>query len=315
MDGLECHLIPGFWKKTEDKKTRRRQVLEEETNRDGHWVRDFSVRQESWPIIEHWAHEHGYRLCALKGRRRLYQKGWNADAYMTWVDVRHDPNRIVLTSWITVGFKLRAFTLFVLPPELPIEPTGFKGIRTRRDACRDLNSLLMRLRQPEILNSDGFHITDIDLSTLTLGAFLLLPLHYFLIAASLKMEVRTGLSNALLQTIAPKLQTLLVIGVGFTLVHHFGIIRKFGQLWVKGISVAVFSFLFAIVSVVLMTKTSSEVLEQKISYHCVLHFDEKKCAERLSILNLVQREALTKRIESLQKQLAQKTEAYGPKPR
>lgn len=305
-------MLPGFWKKSEEKK-RRRALLEEETNRDGHWYRDFSVRQESWPLIEHWASEFGYRLVAMKGKRRLYQKGDESSLYQTLVDFRHEENRVVISCWITVSFKMRVFTLFRIPQELQVEPQGgWKGIRARRDACRDLNPLLVRFRQPEIVGSQGFHLTDIDLSTLFLAAILFIPLHAFFIASLLKLQLRPGLSNILLMQVGNKTQTLLIAASFFLLVHHFGILRFLRQAWAKTVSVTTLSLLFSLLTVFIVTRTRTEMAVARVMHNCVMSFEEKTCASELKSLSAKERETLSAHVLLFQQQLANRPSAPAP---
>lgn len=307
-------MLSGFWKKSDDKKKRSRVRLEEDTNRDGHWFRDFSVRQESWPAIESWASEFGYRLVAMKGKRRLYQKGDEESLYQTFVDFRHEENRLVVSSWITTNFKMRLMTLFLVPEVLLVDPQkSWKGIRVRRDTCRDLNGLLSRFRQPEILGSLGFHITDTDLSTLFLSAFLIIPVHAFLVASLWKLQVRAGLSNALLMQVGNKAQTLLIAAILCVVLHHFGVIRFFKAAWAKSTSVAVFTVLFSVLAIFVGTRTRSEMQISRVVHHCVMYLDEGACAAELKGMNPKDREALMKQVVSFHHQLATRTDqVYGP---
>ena len=275
----------------------------EDFDREGHWVRDFKVRQESWSIIEHWASECGYRMVACKPRRRLYQRG-NSKAYLTLVDIRHEEHRVVLTSWIQVGFKLRLATLWVLPKELPVEAAGFLGIRTRRAATRDLNLLLGRLRQHEILNSRSFNVFDLDLSTLLLSAVLIIPWCYYAFSSALRVEVRPGLSASLLGTLATKLMLLFVVAMTVILLHHWVMVKKMSKTWIKITSASVLGILFAALSMVFVTRTATEIREQKIAHHCILRFDSARCSQELAQMSPKDREILTKRMDAVQKELA-----------
>lgn len=289
-------------------------LLEEETNREGNWCRDFSVRSESWPLIEHWTSEYGYRLVAMKGTRRLYQKGDDESLYQVFVEFRHQENRIILSSWIQTNFKMRLMTLFLVPAVLLVEPQGsWKGKSIRRDTCRDLNSLLMRFRQPEIVGSGGFHITDMDHSTLFLSVLLLIPVHAFLISTFMKLQVKTGLSNALITNIGNKTQTLLIAACILIGLHHFGILRFFKAFWMKTTSVAIFTILFTLFTIFISTRTRSEIQIARLTHNCVMYFDEKACAADLKTLKPQEREALSKQLGFFQNQLATRADqVYGP---
>lgn len=289
-----------------EEKKKRRIADEEFFNREGHWTRDFSVRSESWPIIEHWASEMGYRMVAFKGRRRLYQKGSSQSTYQTFVEVRHDEGRVVLCAWITVGFALRALTFFLLPSVLPIDATGYKGIRTRRQAVRDLNGLLIRFRQREIANSDSFHLLDLDLTTLGLAGLLAAPLVGVLLALMLRLQISPGLSNALLVLIGKRAGFLLAGAVILLLIHHLYFVKRNFESWVKWLSLGVFTVIFSTLSVALLTSTRSEMLEQKVSYHCIMRFHADSCREMLTGLSEPQREQFLQRVEELRKSLVRK---------
>jgi hypothetical protein len=283
---------------------RRRVAEEEDLNRDGHWVRDFSVRGESWPLIEHWAAERGFRLTAIKGRRRTYQKGFDPGFYQTVIEIRHEERRVVLSAHIKVGLKLRLMTLFFLPSELQIEATGFRGIRTRRTACNDLNILLTRLRQPQIFQSDKFHLLEMDMTTLLLGSFLIAPLVALPLALAYKFEIKAGLSNPLLALLAEKAGTLAGIALALLIFHHWAIVKRLEKAFWKMGSLTIFSVTFLALSIFTFTRTRTEMLEARIIHHCVLHFSSEKCGSRMSELTETQRDTLSRQIEAFHKHLS-----------
>jgi hypothetical protein len=289
-----------------EEKTRKRRIASEEyVNREDHWCRDFSVRSESWPIIEHWASECGYHLIAMKGRKRMYRKG-NPGFYSTYIEIRHEPNRIVLASWIEVGTKLRLISLFLLPSELPIDPRGLKGIRTRRNACLELNMLLIRLRQPEIAESNSFHFLDLDMTTLVLMAALTIPLITFIVVLALQLEIRTGLSNPLLLEMFSRTGILAATALTLLLIHHLLFVRQLERDWLKVVSLTVFSLSFISFSIFSLTRTRTEMMEQRIAHYCLLHYSESDCDKKLAGLPDRERQALIKRLELFQKSLTKR---------
>lgn len=291
-----------------EEKTRKRRIASEEyENRDGHWTRDFSVRSESWPIIEHWAHEMDFHLVAMKGnRKRTYMKG-DPGFYAIYIDIRHEMGRVVMSAWIQVGMKLRMLSLFTLPSELPVDPHGFKGIRTRRRTCVELNSLLTRLRQPEIAESDSFHFSDLDMTSLMLMAALTVPLIAFIVVLALQLEIRSGLSNPLLLELFSRTGILAGTALTLFLVHHLFFVRYSGERrWLKSLSLSVFSLAFISFSLFSLTRTRTEMIEQRIAHYCILHFNEATCEQRLSSLSERDRQSLSKRLELFQKSLTKR---------
>lgn len=300
-----------FWKKSTPKKTREttRRVLDaEDFDSYDHWTRDCRVRSEAWFAIEAWARETGYHMVAYKSKKRIYQKGMAPDAFITFLEVRHEENRIVLKSWIEVSNRMRWLSLFHLPKELKIDPIGFWGIRQRRKACRELNDLLIRLRQPEIAHSHTFHWADLDLTTLGLIALLTFPLVLFVLGSLGKVEIAAGLSNNLLSLLAEKLVVLLGVGISLVLCHHWVVIKQIKKKWATGVSFGFASILFITLSIYFLTRTQREMLDQKLVYFCVSNYQENKCEAQLGALSVAERQKFSKKVEALHKQLAIKKE-------
>ena len=292
-----------MWTTTPARERKKPRIREgEDFNREGHWCRDFSVRTDCWGVIEHWAAEHGYFLVAMKGKRRQYQKGEDK-LYSTVIDIRHQDNRVVMSSWVQVGFQLRMATLFLLPEELPIDPFGWKGIRVRRQACADLNALLTRLRQPEIAGSGGFHFLDLHMSTLVLVGVLPVPLIYFVMVGLLRFEAHPGLTNILLETFGKTFAALLGTAGTLLLIHHFAIARRLSTA-ISWVSTSVSSIFFTVLCAFLLTHTVSEMLEKRVTHHCIMHFSEQKCSSNVGELSVPNREKLLKRLEIFEKHLS-----------
>ncbi|NBX76507.1 MAG: hypothetical protein EBQ92_08125 [Proteobacteria bacterium] len=300
-----------FWKKQPSKtsKTAPRRILDvEDFDSYDHWTRDCRVRSEAWFAIESWARETGFHMVAYKSKKRLYQKGMAPDSFITFLEVRHEEGRVVLKSWIEVSSKMRWLTLFHLPKELKIEPTGFWGVRIRRRACREINDLLVRLKQPEIAQSQYFHWGDLELTTLGLIALLPLPILLFALGLVGKIDIAAGLSNSLLSLFGEKLILIFGVGISFVLLHHWVVIRHLRKEWANIASFSMAAIIFITLNIFLFTKTSREMLDQKLVYYCVSHFNESKCQNQFSSLSPAEKTAFSKKLESLQKSLALKKE-------
>ena len=281
-----------------------RPPLEESANRDGHWTREFSSRLEVWPIAEPWVSDLDYHMIAAKGRRRLYLKE-HGPFYRTIVDIKQHESQVTVSSWIEVKFLARLLTLFLLPSEMFPNPNGILGVKRRRETCRELNLLLERFRQAPILGSDSFHLFDLDITTLSLLFFFLLPFLLFLIGTAAKFEIVPGLSNTLLTTMAKQWSVLLSTGLGLLGLHHFLFVRKFNEQPAFRIaSSGVIGIAFLVFSIVLLTRTSGEMLESRFVHHCLTHFSENRCRENLSNLPDRSRELLDQRLKRLEKELA-----------
>ncbi len=300
-----------FWKKqpTKASKTAPRRVLDvEEFDNYDHWTRDCRVRSEAWFAIESWARETGFHMVAYKSKKRLYQKGMAPDSFVTFLEVRHEEGRVVLKSWIEVSSKMRWLSLFHLPKELKIEPTGFWGVRIRRRACRVINDLLVRLKQPEIAHSQYFHWGDLELTTLGLIGLLPLPMLLFILGLVGKIDIAAGLSNNLLSLFGERLILICGVGISFVLIHHWVVIKHLRKEWANLVSFSVSAILFITLNIFLFTRTSREMLDQKLVHYCVSNFSEVKCQNQYSALSASERTAFAKKLEVLQKSLALKRE-------
>jgi hypothetical protein len=300
-----------FWKKqpTKASKTAPRRVLDvEDFDNYDHWTRDCRVRSEAWFAIESWARETGFHMVAYKSKKRLYQKGMAPDSFVTFLEVRHEEGRVVLKSWIEVSSKMRWLSLFHLPKELKIEPTGFWGVRIRRRACREINDLLVRLKQPEIAQSQYFHWGDLELTTLGLIGLLPLPMLLFILGLVGKIDIAAGLSNSLLSLFGERLILICGVGISFVLIHHWVVIKHLRKEWANLVSFSVSAILFITLNIFLFTRTSREMLDQKLVHYCVSHFSEVKCQNQYSALSPSERTAFAKKLEVLQKSLALKRE-------
>lgn len=297
------------WKKPERKsKIQERRVLDcEEFDSADRWMRDCRVRSDSWFTIEAWARENGFHMVAYKAKKRLYQKGMAPDAFIYFLEVRHEERRVVLKSWIEVSRKAQWLSLFHLPAELKLDPLGFWGVRQRRRLCEQVNQLLIHLKQPEIADSHIFHWADLDQSTLGLLGVLSLPFILFFLSLVGKVEIAPGLSNSLMTLIGEKLVWLWGAGITGLILHHWLVVKKLRRSWANWASFGLQTLVFVAVTVFLFTRTSQEIRDQKIVYHCVSHYQVNKCQREFSKMSDIEKTKLGKRLEALQKQIAIKS--------
>lgn len=287
-----------------DRPKKIRVAREEYLNRDGHWEREFSARTEPWPIIEHWAHENDYHLVAMRGPKRLYQKGDNNSRFVKLVEVKQFDRRVTMSAWVHVGFLGRLQNLFMVPSDMGIQPSGFWGVKNRRQLCQDLNSLLQRMNQPLILDSLGFHLSDLHPATLGLAAVIIAGWVGFVVTGSIRMEVRPGLTNALLIALGKPMGILAGFGLFCFLLHGFFDRRYLGTTVAKAGSAFGFGLMFLVVTIIFGTRTKSEVVETKFAHYCVMRFDEEYCRTQLDRLTPQQRQRFSQQLGTLQKELA-----------
>jgi len=262
---------------TKKTKPRRRVLHEEDYNRDGRWTRSFTVRQEVWPIIEHWATENSYHLVALKAKKRSYQKSSGPGWYTTVVEMKQNENEFTITSWIRVGFTARALTLFLHPTEFQIYASGWKGSVARRKACAELNVLLDNMRQAAITDSLGFHLSDLDSTTRLLGGLLLLPLGFFISGTMAQLDSSPTLAADLFKLIGKPLGVLAGASVVLFSIHNFFIVKKFRRpLW-KAISTGTVFTVLSILSAFCFSTATQETTRQRYVYYCFGKHADPKC--------------------------------------
>jgi hypothetical protein len=280
-----------------------RVAREEYLNREGHWSRDFSARYEPWPIIEHWAHEYDYHLVAIRGPKRLYQKGDNESRFVRLVEIKQHERRVTMSAWVQVGFLGRLQNFFMVPRDMGLEPSGFWGVKSRRGMCNDLNSLLQRLNQPLILGSVGFHLSDMHPATLILAAAIVAAWVGFVVLGALKMEVRPGLTNQLLLVLGKPSGLLAAFGLVCFLIHGFVEHRYLSHTLGKAASAFGFGTLFVVSVLVFGTKTKTETVETKFSHYCVMRFEEDFCRAQLDKLTPDQRAKFRAQLQRLQTEI------------
>lgn len=284
-------------------KPKRRVLHEEEFNRDGHWYRSFTVRSEVWPIIEHWAAEHGYHLVALKGKKRTYQKGKGPAWYTTIIDLKQNENEFSITAWVKVGFTARLLSLFLHARELPIDATGWKGSVVRRKAVHELNGLLERLRQAAIANSLGFHIADLDSTTRVLSALTLSTITFFVTGILTHLEASPVLAHELFLSALDPMAELAGLSILLLAIHNFLIIRRFKRTLWKAISAGLVFSSLVVMSAVLLSRISQEMSRTRYVHACFKRIKEDRCEELKARLSEFDRVWIVHKMRELEKEL------------
>jgi hypothetical protein len=287
-----------------ERPTRRKKFFREEYySREGRWEREFTVRGESWPIIEHWASERNFTLVAIKGKRRLYQRGEKYPFFVSLLDIRHENRHVFVSSWIAVGWVARLLSIFLYPPELHLKSGGLAGIIRRRHACHEMNQLLLRLRQPPILGTSRFHVADLDLSTLLLMAAFAIPLSYFVTDSGVRMEMAPGLSRNLLESASRPAGILAAVALLLVMFHHWLFVRKLPQIWTRWASLGVLSLGFGIASLLTLSYARTEITEDKVLYHCVQRYNHNHCEKLLDGMRPTDRDRMLSHLQALADEL------------
>lgn len=290
------------------RRLREESLLEELLDRDGRWMRDFPSRSIIWPLVEHWAAENGYHLVALRANRRMYQLGEEGQSFVTYLEIRQDGTRVRLKSWSVASFRARAMRLFMLPPEVPIDPSGWVGLRYRRFICRGLNSLLERCGQPPILHSQNFHLADLDATTLILGSTLLWSVMLLTWRSVLTVKLppfpwRLELLDAIVTPMAIPAASVAAFCAVVAGIHHLFIVKRFGSLAIKWGSLAAFVTLIFGLTLGLSRVTGPRVLVRRVSTQCFPAYDPKACATLVEALSPEQRLAFAERLRELHTEL------------
>ncbi|MBI4402676.1 MAG: hypothetical protein HY537_00865 [Deltaproteobacteria bacterium] len=286
-----------------------RKISEDQT-RDGRWLRDFTSRTESsWTIIEHWASERDFHLIDSRGKRRLYQQGNRGWAFLILADIRCEERHVSVVAWLQVGFLMRLLTVFSLPKQMGLHPNGFWGVRARRRACREMNALLVRFNQSEIYGSDRFHLADLDSTTfgIALGSLVIIAVCSSI--AISRFEWRGGLLFTLTQSLGRSLGIALSAMAGWLALHHFFFVRRLGLLAAKIVSLIAGIGLLGFLSIFLFTRTSTELLEVRVTYHCVHHYEQMACKYALEQMPPKTRKQTFEKLLQLEQELSWSGEA------
>ncbi len=298
-----ARMASGFWASRQKK---RGKIQQESFNRDKHWTRKFSVRTECWPIVEHWANEYDYHLIAIRGKRRLYQKGYPGSLYVTNFDIRQEEGHVILAAWIVPSFLTRALSFFTMPKELKIDPRGHSGIVKRRRICREMNALLERFKQNSIHESTGIHWADLDPTTLILAGALGLPLFIFLAGTVNGFEIRPGLVPLLLAAVGRPLAWLTALAAAVVLLHQSLALNRLKTLPLKAISAGSIFVLYTVLTLVVTSRTTWDMTEAKVTFHCVQKYKKEVCEGILGRLSIKQRTHVLEKLQQLEKELTAK---------
>ncbi len=277
-------------------------------DRNGHWSREFSLRGEGWSVIEHWAGEHRFGLVHFKGKRRIYRLGDNPKLFVTFVEIRlaEEENRLSISCWIEAGFLVRLLSLFMIPIVLDVSPSGFWGIRARRAACHAMNSLLVRMKQPLVLGSTGWHWADLDLTTITLGASALGTFVSFALASATLIRIETGLSQGLLQIVGEHLVTLCGLTVAALAVQQFFVVRRWSEGPSRLLSAGSLYIAILVSTIFLFTQSRTETSLMRISHFCLQNYHDVECAHALDRLPPQARRKLMDRVFQLEDSIARR---------
>ena len=279
---------------------------EESFDKHGRWVREFSVRSDVWPLLEHWAAEHDFHLSGMKANRRLYQKGEEGRTYVHLVEFRLIDTRLILTSWIHVGWLSRVLNFFRVPAQMTLVPSGFWGARRRRLACRDVNALLLRLRQGLIGGSNGFHWADFSESVLVLGVVVGVSLLSALFFDVSGLEWHEGLSNMMLLSLGRGVGLVALVGLVLALVQFVLELRwVFIPVWRMVICFAT-SLGMVLTTIAITSHTSSEYIHSRVAHHCLFHPSVERCQLAMGRLDVSERAELMKSLDSFKSELAKR---------
>jgi len=295
----------GSERSTSSRKKKGR-AKEESFNRDKHWTRNFSVRADCWAIVEHWAAEYDFHLIEMRAKRRLYQKGHSGSFYLTQFDIRQEEGHVILSAWIEPSLLTRALSFFTMPRELKIDPSGRSGIVKRRQTCREINVLLERMKQPDVYGSTGLHWADLDPTTLALAAAMWVPIFVFLAGTINGFQIKPGLVPLLLTAAGRPLAWLSALAFALLFLHQSLVLNRLKSLTLKGTSAGLIFTLFLTLSLVVTSRTTRDMMEAKITFHCVQKYRKDDCEAILSGLSTKQKTHVLEKLQQLEKELTLK---------
>ncbi len=110
----------------------------------------FNTNPAQWNIIDQWAADEKYKLQSSSTTERHYQKGTGFLVAPMILHIRQDGGQTVMQGWISANTLVRAFALFLLPPEMGIESGGLKAMLPRKIARNAVNKLMAQLQLPAI---------------------------------------------------------------------------------------------------------------------------------------------------------------------
>jgi len=84
-------------------------------------------------------------------------------------------------------------------------------------------------------------------------------------------------------------------------VHHI-IVSRLRTWLAKGLSLGISGLVLTVLSIVLLTRSSTEMAMQKVTYHCAFRYQEAKCRQALNELTPRQRAQFVAHMRQLQEQ-------------
>lgn len=117
---------------------------------DKRTVLEFTYNDDIWNKVDIWAPNHGFKIKEDMGDTRIYQKGVGFWVAPMMLKVKKDGMSITIEAWVRANIFVRISALFLIPPEMHINPGGFKMMVPRNIARKAVNELLISLGQPEI---------------------------------------------------------------------------------------------------------------------------------------------------------------------
>lgn len=113
-------------------------------------TREFSYKEDIWPVVEKWAGQNSHREISRGPNSRLYKRGFGFWTAPTMLEATQEGSTVRLQVWVKAGVFARLLTLFILPAEMGVESGGFKGVAPRSIARKAANILLKELSQAPI---------------------------------------------------------------------------------------------------------------------------------------------------------------------
>ena len=113
-------------------------------------IREFQYDGNFWHEVDGWAKENGYKT-NQEGSPRIYRRRQGWDVAPIAIKLDQQGSQIRLEAWVNVDTLGRLTSFFITPSEMALESGGFQLVATRKAARKEVNILLNRLHQPEIL--------------------------------------------------------------------------------------------------------------------------------------------------------------------
>jgi len=113
----------------------------------GRTVREFTYKENIWPVVEQWAADSGFSSKKQEMSRRIYRKGHILLMAPAFLEIRQEGKRVILEAWVSADTFLILNLLTGKKPEMQIESGGLTASIPRKRAREAINLLLQRLGQ------------------------------------------------------------------------------------------------------------------------------------------------------------------------